>query len=116
MGIFLARLYPFLNELYQGVIPAADAAVFTRLQYYAVLYSMKTMIDRAVPFQRIMRQYGGAEVSHSLAHIVCGQYLGSGVDHVVVGMTGRSCVDDLKTLFANVEDEQPDESEVGHDR
>jgi aryl-alcohol dehydrogenase-like predicted oxidoreductase len=99
--VFQEQLYPFLHRLYEGGIPAEDAAAFAKLRRYSWLYSKRSMTERTLQLRRDLVEQGviPRDDPTPMALLACQYCLDAGIAHVLVGMRQIGYVDSLKMLF-----------------
>jgi hypothetical protein len=74
---------------------------FARLRQGVTLYTKRSMTQKARAFRQQMIEQGiiAQNDDRSLPVIACQNYLGAGINHVLVGMRNRQYVDSLISLF-----------------
>lgn len=100
--VFHQYFYPLLGKLYEGSVPEAEAATYTR--FHSLLLELaKQRMNLAAQEMRNQLIAGGlvrGEDQDSLAVVACRSYLQAGLDCVLVGMRSVRYVEGLKHLFS----------------
>jgi aryl-alcohol dehydrogenase-like predicted oxidoreductase len=99
--VFEDYFFPFLDKLYEGLIPESDRAAYAALYGRADRRARKQLAEKARQVRnRLVRENRiGPGDARPLEYIACESYLSSGIDHVLVGMKDVKYVEGLKGLF-----------------
>lgn len=102
--LFYGTLYPIAHLLYDNNIPAEVMQLLRSFQQICWQYCLQTSTGRVISWLRENGQEQLLPVTpgDTLPVKLCREYLGRGLDHVLIGMRHISYVEELKSVFPPV--------------
>lgn len=97
--VFQNGFLPFLETLYDGRIPIELNELFALVSDTSRAYTIQNIADRVSSIKTNLESSTKSESGLPIANLLCRSYLGSGIDHVLVGMRNFAYFDEVRSVL-----------------